>query len=268
MKNRLPIWILSIAASLFLSSGLLAQEIEMSVKVKKDGKVVKDTTYVFEDASEAKHAMKMMEVISGDDKHMEHVSYDYTMSHAGSGHSKAMVFISEDGKETKITELHADSLVWVSEEEGDGEHVKVMKYRIEKGDGPHGKHVVVMKSDDGNTFDILVDEDGDVVKKKEIKVVVSGDEEGNWTVVEGDEMMMNKDENVFIMKGDDEVKVNVMKIIEEEGDGENVKVIIIKEGGDVHMDLHEEHDVDFDHDKDGDHDEDVEVKVVKKKKKK
>ena len=94
-----------------------------------------------------------------------------------------------------------------------------------------------MKSDDGNTFDILVDEDseeGDIVRTKEIKVMVSDDEEGNWTVVE---------------EGDDE-------------ESSNVKVIVIKESGDIHM----EHDVD--HDEDHDEDVEVEVKVIKKEKKK
>ena len=230
----------------------------MSIKVTKDGKMVKDTTYQFDDAAEAKNAMKMMELMSGEELHKEHVHYNYTTAHTGSGHSKTMVFISEDGETTEITEFSGDSLVWVSEE--DGAHA-------------HGKKVIVMKSEDGNTFDILIDEDmegGDVVKKKKVKVVVSSDEDGNWTVVEGDEKMMDKDENVFIMKGDDEVKVKVMKLIEEEGDGENVKVIVIKEGEDVHMDLHEvhEHDADHDHDQDTDHDEEVEVKVVKKKEKK
>ena len=270
MKKNTPFWILSIAASLILSTGLLAQDqIEMSIKVKKDGKLVKDTTYLFDDADEAKHAMKMMEIVSGDEPHMEHVTYNYTTAHKGSGEAKTMVFISEDGETTEIKEFHGDSLVWVSEEEVDGEHVKVMKYKIDEGVHAHGKKVIVMKSDDGSTFDILVDKDyegGDVVKKKEVKVVVSSDEEGNWTVVEGDEKMMDKDENVFIMKGDDEVKVKVMKIMEEEGDGENVKVIVITESGDLHED--HDHDVDIDHDEDSDHDKEVEVEVVKKKQKK
>ena len=259
MKKNTPFWILSIAASLILSTGLLAQEqTEVSILVKKDGKVVKDTTYLFDDAAEAKHAMKMMELLSGDEPHMEHVTYNYTTAHAGSGEAKTMVFISKDGEKTEIKEFHGDSLAWVSEE--DGAHA-------------HGKKVIVMKSEDGSTFDILLDEDsegGVVVKKKEVRVVVSGDEDGSWTVVEGGEKMMDKDENVFIIKGDDEVKVKIMKIMEEEGDGENVKVIVIKEGGDVHMDLHEDHDEDHDHDEDSDHDEEVEVdvKVVKKEKKK
>ncbi len=274
MKKIRPFWILSIAASLILSTGLLAQEqIEMSIKVKKDGKLVKDTTYLFDDADEAKHAMKMMEIVSGDEPHKEHVTYNYTTTHAGSNHSKAMVFISEDGETTEITEFSGDSAVWVTEEEHDGKHVKVMKYKIDEGGDAHGKHVIVMKSDDGSTFDILVDEDyegGDVKKKKEIKVVVSSDEDGSWTVVEGDEKMMDEDENVFIIKGDDEVKVKVMKLIEEEGDGENVKVIVITEGGDLHEDHDVDHDKDSDHDEDSDHEEEVEVEVevVKKEKKK
>ena len=219
MKIYIPIWILSIAASLFLSTGLLAQEqIEMSIKVTKDGKVVKDTSYQFDDAAEAENAMKMMELMSGDELHKEHVTYNYTTAHSGHGEAKTMVFISEDGKTTEISEFHGDSLVWVTEEEHDG------------------KKVIVMKSG----------------------------EEGNWTVVEGDEKMMDKDENVFIIKGDDDVKVKVMKIMDEEGDGENVKVIVITESGDLHEDHDEDHDVDHD----SDHNEEVEVKVVKKKEKK
>ena len=213
MKKNIPLWILSIAASLFLSTGLLAQEqTEVTVKVKKDGKVVTDTTYLFDDMDEAKHALEMMDLVSGDDIHKEHAHYNITSSHTGSGHSKAMVFISEDGETTEITEFSGDSNVWVTEEDGD----------------THGKKVIVMKSEDGNTFDILVDEDS---------------EEGNWTVVEGD----------------DEVKVKVMKIMEEEGEGENVKVIVIKKSGDV------DHDNDEDHDEDTDHEEEIEVKVIKKK---
>ncbi len=98
----------------------------MSIKVTKNGKVVQDTTYQFDDASEAKHAIKMLEVLSGDDP---------------------------------------------------GSH-------------PHSEHVIVVKSDDGNTFDILIDEDcedGNIVKKKEVRVVVEGDEDGNWSVVESEE---------------------------------------------------------------------------------
>ena len=58
-----------------------------------------------------------------------------------------MVFISEDGKTTEIKEMSGDSLVWISEGELHGEHA-------------HGKHVVVVKTGDGETIDILIDEEG------------------------------------------------------------------------------------------------------------
>ena len=74
MKKYILHLTLGLAASLILSTGLLAQEqVDVSIKVKKDGKVIKDTTYQFDDASEAKHAIMMMEVLSGDEEHMENV---------------------------------------------------------------------------------------------------------------------------------------------------------------------------------------------------
>jgi hypothetical protein len=222
-KNILP-WTLSIAASLILSIGLQAQEqTEVSIKVKKDGKLIKDTTYQFDDPSEARHAIKMMEIISGDEEHMEEIHYNYTTAHSGSGHSKAMVFISEDGETTEITEFHGDSMVWVS----DGEDMHV-----------HSKKVIVMKSEDGNTFDIMVDED-----------------------------MLEKDEDVYVIKGDDNIKVEMKKIMKEHDgeEGSNVKVIVIKDSGDIHQEHDSDHDQDSDRDEDVD--EDVEVTVIKKEKK-
>lgn len=242
MMKKIHFWILSIAASLFLSAGLLAQEqVEVSVKVKKDGKVVKDTTYLFEDASEAKHAMKMMDVMSGDDEHMEHITYNYTTAHTGGETGNVTVFISEDGETTEIKEIHEDSLVWIIEKEGEE---------------PHVQHVHIMKSEDDESFDI--------VKKKKVKVVVEEGDDVEWHV-EGDEMIYESDENVFVIKGDDEVKVKVMKIIEEEGDGDEVEVIVIKN---MEKDADCDHDQDHDEDHDCDHDHDEDVEVIKKVKKK
>ena len=201
MKNRIPLLFASLSLMFVFGMSLMAQEkTEVTVQVKKDGKVVKDTTYLFEDAAEAKHAIQMMEVLSGEEKHMEH--YNYKMAHSGEGHSKAMVFISEDGKKTEIKHLEGDSLVWISED-----------------DHPHGEHVVIVKSGDGETFDILIDEDedGKKVVKKEVTMIVSGDE------------LHEAHENVYVIKGDgDDVHVEIEEIIKEHGDGENVKVIVIK----------------------------------------
>lgn len=247
MKKLIPISILSVIALMFFSGVMLAQT-EVTMQVKKDGKVIKDTTYQFENDSDAKHAVKMMNIKS---------------------HSKAMVFISEDGEHTEIKEFHGDSLVWVSEgEHPHGEHVKVMKYKMEGGEHPHGEHVIVMKKGDGETFDILIDEDGEMGeggKKKTVKVMVVGDENGNWHAKEGvHEDLVEIEENVYVIKGDDDLKVEMKKIMEEYdgAEGSNVKVIIIKESKDHDEDCDE----DVDHDEDEDHE--VEVEVVKKKRNK
>ena len=50
------------------SAGMSAQETIVSVKVEKDGKVVKDTTYSFEDADQAEHALMMMDLMGSDDE--------------------------------------------------------------------------------------------------------------------------------------------------------------------------------------------------------
>ncbi len=171
-------------------AGIRAQEkTEVSIQVKKDGKVVKDTTYLFDDDQEAKHVMKMVEVMSGMDEDMEDMHYNYTMTHSGGEHGEAMVFISKDGDKTEIKEIHGDSLVWISE--GEGTH----------GEHKDGDHVVIVKKGDGETFDIWVDEDGSVEGKKRVKVIVSGDGKGSWTAISADEM--DEDEQ--------EVKVKVIK---------------------------------------------------------
>ncbi len=226
MKKRVPIFLASLSLTFVFGMSLMAQEkTEVTVQVKKDGKVVKDTTYQFEDEAEAKHAIQMMEVLSGEEKHMEH--YNYTIAHSGEGHSKAMVFISEDGKKTEIKHLEGDSLVWISED-----------------DHLHGEHVVIVKSGDGETFDILIDEDE--LHEAHENVFISDD-----------------DENVYVIKGDgDDVHKEIEVLMKEHGDGENVKVIVIKKGGD--------HDHDHDEDVDQNHEveKEVEVKVIKKEEKK
>ena len=200
MKKLYTYLIPIIALAFILSAGLSAQETTVSVKVKQDGKVLKDTTYIFDDAEKAEHALMVMDIIGSEDEHMMEVHK--SMSHAHAGHSKTMVFVSEDGKTTEIKEMSGDSLVWVSEEEHDGEHVKVMKYKVD-GDDDHVKKVVVVKSGDGETYDILInedgettDEDGNIVKTKEVKVIVTSDEDGEWTVTETE---TDEDENVEVI---------------------------------------------------------------------
>jgi hypothetical protein len=172
MKKLYSFLIPALVFTFIFSTGLTAQETTVSVKVKKDGKVVKDTTYSFEDAEQAEHALMMMDMMGGENEH-----------------SKTMVFVSEDGKTTEIKEMDGDSHVWVS----DGDH-----------DHGHGKKVVVVKTGDGETFDILIDEegkdeDGNIAKTKEVKVIVSSDDDGEWTVTET-EMDEEKNVEVIVIK--------------------------------------------------------------------
>ncbi len=123
MKKLYAFLIPVLVLTFVFSTSLSAQETTVSVKVKKDGKVVKDTTYSFEDEAQAEHALMMMDMMGSE-----------------------------------------------------GEH-------------HHGKKVVVVKTCDGETFDILIDEegedeDGNIVKTKEVKVIVSSDDDGEWTVTE------------------------------------------------------------------------------------
>lgn len=151
-----------ITAALLLSSlALSAQETTVTIQVKEDGKIVKDTSYTYDDASQAKHALKILEVMS-DFGHGE-MDYEYTMS------------------------------------EHDGDHVKVIKHHSEG--HPGVKHVVVVTSEDGEKYDIHLEghHDGDCVKKKEIKVIVSGDDDGEWEVIE-EEIEKSEDEEVIVIK--------------------------------------------------------------------
>ena len=154
MKRPSSKLVASLSLAFVLGLSLMAQEqTEITVQVKKDGKVLKDTTYQFEDEASAKQAMKMMEVLGGHHMHTE--DFNYTMAHSGEGHSKTMVFVSKDGEKTVIKEMHGDSLAWT-----------------EEGGHPHqvhtdGEHVIVMKSGGGEHVKVRVDEDGthDVVLK-------------------------------------------------------------------------------------------------------
>lgn len=205
------------------------EQTEVTIQVKKDGKVVKDTTYQFEDEADAKHAVKMFEMIS--DEGIHEMEFNYTMAHEGGEHANTMVFVSKDGEKTEIKEIHGDSLVWISEEDLEGEPVKVMKYKVKKGDVEDGEHVVVVSSSEGGTYDILIDEDmeGAPVKEKRMKVVVREGEGGMMHISE--EELVESDEEVYVIKGDD-VKKELKEIMEkvEDSDSDQVKVIVIKKG--------------------------------------
>jgi len=211
MKKRLYFSLVSIVMAVILPAGLMAQEkTEVTIQVKKDGKVIQDTTYRFNDADDANNAMKMLGIMLENDEHSGHVVHNYTTAVSGDDQSGKVMFISRDGEKVQVKEIHGDSLVWVSEGEAGDDHVKVLKYRVEGDDESQGEHVIVMKSEDGKSFDILLDEDvdnGDADIEKKVTVVVSGDEDGEWKVIKSDD----DDESEDV-----EVEVKVIKKIKKE----------------------------------------------------
>jgi len=207
MKKRLYLSLLSLMMAVILAAGLMAQDkTEVTIQVKKDGKVIKDTTYQFNDADDAIQVMKMLGVMLGDEGDIAH---NYTATMSEDIQPGKMVFVSRDGEKTVVKEIHGDSLAWVTEGEP-GDDVKVLRYRVKGDDESQGEHVIVMKSEDGKTFDILLDEDvdnGDANLEKKVTVVVSGDEDGEWKVIKS-----NDDDE----SEDVEVEVKVIKKIKKE----------------------------------------------------
>ncbi len=229
MKRTLHVLPALLPALFFTVAMVHAQEqTEVSVRIEKGGQVVQDTTIQFDNEADAMNALKMMEVLSGEGT--GEMEFNYTMAHTGAHDGKAMVFISQDGE---TTHLHGDSLVWIEEEEGTDGPAKVMKYKIKKEDGSEGEHVVVVTSGDGETFDVLIDEEIEegkpVVKEKRVKVVVKESEDGTVHITE--EETISTDEEVIVITGEDsdeELKKVMEKVKSEEGEETEVKVIVIK----------------------------------------
>lgn len=209
----------------FLAPVLSAQEkTEVTIQVKKDGKLVQDTTYAFDDATQAQHAIKMMELLSGD--HGSMGKYHYTTAHGEDG-NRTVVFISEDGGETRIKKVQGDSLVWVTEGMHGGDNVQVIRKKVVVGEQPGEEHVIIMRSGDDETFDLLLDKDTEPGEgnKKVVKVIVSGDEEGSWHVETKE--LKHVEEDVYVISGEN-AEVELKEIMEEHGHGEQVKVIVVE----------------------------------------
>jgi hypothetical protein len=166
MKKQIPLWAFCLTALFLFSFNLMAQEqTEVSVRIKKDGRVIRDTAYQFKDMEHAEHALMLMEILIGD------------IEHPDSGDSEATVLISEDGKKTTI-EVQGDSLLWITEEQHDGDHVKVIKKKIRTGDEDVDVELEKILEEQG---------EGENVKVIKKKVKAGGNEE------------FEKDENVKVI---------------------------------------------------------------------
>jgi hypothetical protein len=229
MKKRFQTSLFGLLVLFFLASVSIAQEqTEVTVHIEKDGKVVKDTTYKFESDDDAENAVRVFEALSGEG--LKEMEYNYSMTLPDEAEGRAMVFISKDGKKTEIKEMEGDSLVWVSEG-ADTDGPKVIKYKVETSNDGEGEHVVVVTSDSGGTFDVMIDEDeeGDAVTlEKRVKVIVTEDENGEKHVTK--EELIGGEKEVYVISGDESAE-ELKEMLEKAGsedEGDNVEVIIIK----------------------------------------
>ena len=234
---------------LFISAGLLAQEkAEVKVKIMKDGKMIKDTTYMFDDAKKAEHAVHMMEMVNNGDMHMKMMSDECTQ--------KKMVFISEDGD---VKEIKDDGEVqWItSKVSEDGETTEI--HKVIKSAGADCGEKVIIEDEDGEVEVIIkkMNDGKEGMKVEKKKIIILDDEDGesmSWTVKENEN-------GKLVAVSEDGEEIN-MKKVSEEADGKVVKWVSADNDDDVKV-IVVKKEIDEDH-----HNMDVEVTVDKQNKEK
>ncbi len=253
-------------SAIFLAFSLNAQEekkSEIHVKIEKDGKVVKDTTYLVDEDANIEVASKILDMSFGENFHK--------------GEHRLMAFASDDGElhefHSKDGDMHAKHKVMMKEmhegesghmfvttEEGeDGEMTVIIKkikmdedgelHEFHAKDGDiHANHKVIMKEmHEGESANVFVTteegEDGEMTFiVKEVKINEDG--EHTWT---------SKDENVFIMKEGEKgelkhIEHNGEKPVWIEEDGAKVMIIDSKNGEKKKIKIIMESDMDIDSD--------------------
>ena len=141
----------------------------MTLQVKKDGKVVRDTTFEFKDADRADHAIQVMEILSGD---------------PGALHGDSMVWIEEDGDEEQHVKIIKKKMKVVEEdgeekEAGEKKRIKVIVSEDEK-----GSWHVIEEREEGIDEEVYMFEGDDVeVELEEILEEGEGGEEVKVIVV-------------------------------------------------------------------------------------
>ena len=251
--------LLAVVTILVFGTALFAQDkAEVNVKITKDGQVLKDTVYTYDDLEQAKHVVHMMEMLSGDDMHFEASDSKHMKMMASSGDSKKhkMIFISEDGD---VSEFGDMDMEWTSEE---GDSVKVIKVRSNgkatahawvSDDMDEDEHVIINEGD--GTVEVIVKkikDDGSDETVKEIRkeIVIESDDTGEetteWTVEEGEngEMVLVSDngKKIILTKESEKNDAGMGKTSTWTTEtGDNVNVVVVKkenkDGDEVEMDV-------------------------------
>lgn len=224
---------LLLTSCFLITAAVTAQEkAEVTVTIKNDGEVVKDTTYSYDNIQQAEDALHILDVMNREElKHLEHADNMHVkVKKIDADDEEEMIFISKEGE---ITELKGDgSKIWISgKDEMEKENVKVFKVETdEEGE----EHVIIHEpGDDDEAIEVIIKKikEGDAEKVKK-EMIISGDlegENGSWTVKEEDGVMM--------MVGEDGETIELKKEFESKDgkevkwvseDGDDMKVFVIK----------------------------------------
>lgn len=166
--------ILSVA--LLITTCLVAQETtEVTIQVKKGGKVVKDTTYQFNDATQAKHAVKMMEMLSGvEDPEGDHVKVIKKRVKEGEDAQGEHVIVMKSGD--------GDSFDILIDEDIDSGDMKRKRVKVIVSDDEHATWHVDGKDLEQLEEDVyIISEDEDV--KAELEEILEDHEGENVKVI-------------------------------------------------------------------------------------
>ena len=233
--------------SLFVFFSLNAQEekkSEIHVKIEKDGKVVKDTTYLVDKDTDTKLASKVLDMTFGENMGQGEGNGTFSFEDSGFYEFHSKVGKMTPKQEVMIKEIHEgeDEQVFVTTEEGedgerivivkkikidnDGEHIRTNKeekvsiLNIQEGEEGELKHIrhdgekPVWIEEDGAKIMIIDSKDG---KQKEIKVITEEDVDLNS---DSEQIIKTKDGETIIIhtikKGDNDKEVKVEVIVEEE----------------------------------------------------
>lgn len=232
--------LLSLFTALLLGTSLIAQDkAEIIVKISKDGTVVKDTTYSFDDLKMAKNAIQLIEVMTSDETHFAHAdNIHLKMMEEGNYHHKKLIFINEDGE---VTEIDGDGdKDWVTKDEDCAEKIFIneddgkVKVIVKTIQSEHGDDNVKMKKE---VFLVKEDLDGKkgtwTVEEREDGEVIVINEDGKKIKMIEKEILSdsNKDGNClkWVSEGDDEVNVVVIKTTDEDDVNIEVEVKVHEE---------------------------------------
>lgn len=246
MKKQLLLFSIAV----FSTAAIAQDKAEISVKVVKDGKVVKDTVYTYSDISKAKEAVHVMEMMTNENTPGKHVMKMHQSEMEGK--ELKHVFVMSDDCEMHTSE--GEGMQWVSTTtEISGDSVKIIKLKLQ-GDEHLTKSGKVMfvdtkdceekvfVSEEDGMVQVIVkkiktDEGSEDIRVRKELILLSEDEDGGgeWTVMEGDDgeliMIGEEGEKIKVIKKTDSSEGGeIVKWSSVEGD-EDTQVIIIKKAG-------------------------------------